>query len=108
MHMREIAKTHTEARFIYMNAEKAPFFIQKLQVQVLPTIICFIDGVAVDRVVGFEDMGNKDDFPTLLLARRLIRSGCLKALTNQEKGMINVKKGGKRNNQEDSEDDEDY
>ena len=84
MHLRKIAATHKEARFIFLNAEKAPFFIKKLQVQVLPTIICFIDGIAVDRVVGFEDMGNKDDFPTMALTRRLIKSGCLKALNKAE------------------------
>ena len=27
MHLREIAKTHLEARFVYLNAEKSPFFI---------------------------------------------------------------------------------
>lgn len=86
MHLREIAKTHVEAKFIYLNAEKSPFFIQKLQVQMLPTIICFIDGIAVDRVVGFSELGNKDDFPTLALTRRLIKSGALKALTKAEKG----------------------
>jgi hypothetical protein len=52
----------------------------------LPTIVCFVDGIAVDRVVGFEDLGNKDDFPTIALTRRLIRSGALKALTKAEKG----------------------
>jgi thioredoxin-like negative regulator of GroEL len=72
-----IARTHVEAKFIYLDAEKSPFFVQKLQVKVLPTIICFIDGVAVDRVVGFEELGGKDDFPTLALTRRLIRSGAL-------------------------------
>lgn len=65
MHLREIAKHHNEAKFIYLNAEKAPFFIQKLAIQVLPTIVCFIDGVATDRVVGFEELGSRDDFPTL-------------------------------------------
>ena len=84
MHLRKIAAQHKEAKFVFLNAEKAPFFIKKLQVQVLPTIICFIDGIAVDRVVGFEDMGNKDDFPTMALTRRLIRTGCLKALNKAE------------------------
>jgi hypothetical protein len=32
MHLRKIAATHKEARFIFLNAEKAPFFIKKLQV----------------------------------------------------------------------------
>jgi hypothetical protein len=26
-HLREIAKAHIEAKFLYLNAEKAPFFI---------------------------------------------------------------------------------
>lgn len=32
MHLRNIAKRHTEARFVYLDAEKAPFFVQKLQI----------------------------------------------------------------------------
>lgn len=46
--------------------------------------MCFIDGIAVDRVVGFADMGNNDDFKTILLSRRLIKSGVLKAITKEE------------------------
>jgi len=30
---------------------------------VLPTIIIFVDGVALDRVVGFDELGARDDFP---------------------------------------------
>jgi len=105
MHLREIARQHTEARFVFLNAEKALFFIQKLQVQVLPTIIAFVDGVAVDRVVGFEDMGNKDDFPRLALTRRLIKTGALKPLNKSEAGMIITKKGSKIDN---GSDDDEY
>lgn len=106
MHLRKISATHTEAKFVYLNAEKAPFFIKKLQIQVLPTIICFIDGIAVDRVVGFEDMGNKDDFPTLALTRRLIKSGVLKALNKNECGQIRIKRGrGNDSDDSDSGDD---
>jgi hypothetical protein len=32
MHLREISRAHPEAKFIYMNVEKAPFFIKKLQI----------------------------------------------------------------------------
>lgn len=103
MHLREIARTHLEAKFLYLNAEKAPFFIKKLQVQVLPTIIAFVDGIAVDRVVGFEDMGNRDDFPQLALTRRLIRTGALKALNKSETGQITIKK-----RKDDESDDDEY
>jgi thioredoxin-like negative regulator of GroEL len=105
MHLREIAKTHIEAKFLYLNAEKAPFFIQKLQIQVLPTIIAFIDGIAVDRVVGFEDMGNRDDFPQMALTRRLIKTGALRALNKAEQGQIHIKKGKA---EDDASDDDEY
>ncbi|CDW72684.1 phosducin-like protein 3 isoform 1 [Stylonychia lemnae] len=104
MHLRNIARNHVEARFLYLNAEQAPFFIKKLQVQVLPTMICFIDGIAVDRIVGFEDLGARDDFPQISLTRRLIRSGVLKPLTKAEKGQINIRRGG-NDSEEDSGDD---
>ena len=109
MHLRNIAKTHPEAKFIYLNAEHSPFFVQKLQVQVLPTIIIFLDGVAVDRVVGFEELGNKDDFPQIALTRRLIRTGALRAITKVEKGQININKGGRRRaNDSDDDSGDDY
>lgn len=105
MHMQRIAPMHPETRFIYLNAEKSPFFIQKLQIQVLPCIVCFIDGVAVDRIVGFEDFNNKDDFPTMALTRRLVRTGALKAVTDEEKGP-KVRKAGKRRRLADESDSE--
>ena len=52
----------------------------------LPTIIMFDNGVAVDRIVGFEELGGVDDFPTLTLTRRLIRGGVLEAKNKKEKG----------------------
>lgn len=57
-------------------------------------MIIFVEGIAIDRVVGFEELGNKDDFPTLALTRRLIRSGVIMALNKAEKGQI-IRKGRK-------------
>ena len=66
----------------------------------------FDNGVAVDRVVGFEELGGSDDFPTLTLTRRLIRGGVLEARTKKEKGQISINKPGRR--KRDESDDEDY
>ena len=74
MHLSKIAVNHGETRFVKLNATKAPFFIKKLGVQVLPTICCFINGILVDKVVGFDDLGQTDTFKTLTLIRRLVRS----------------------------------
>ena len=52
----------------------------------------FMDGIAVDRVVGFEELGERDDFPTLLLSRRLINSGVLRALNKDEKGEMKIRR----------------
>lgn len=83
-HLNIMAQHHKETRFIKMNAEKAPFFVNKLAVKMLPTIVCFVDGIAVDRVVGFDEIGGKEDFATHVLAARLAKSGVI------------VGKGGKR------------
>jgi hypothetical protein len=71
----------------------------------LPTIICFIDGVAADRIVGFDELGGTDDFPTFNLSKRLMRSGVIIPKTNQEKGRINIKKGAKKRNNNESDSD---
>uniref|UniRef100_A0A7S3X632 Thioredoxin domain-containing protein n=1 Tax=Strombidinopsis acuminata TaxID=141414 RepID=A0A7S3X632_9SPIT len=92
MHLRNIAMKHTEAKFAYLNAEKCPFFIQKLNIQMLPTVIMFNDGVAVDRICGFDDLGGVDDFPELILTRRLIFGGVLAPLNDKEEGRSKITK----------------
>lgn len=75
MHLALLAKKYLPTRFIKLNAEKAPFFVGKLQVKVLPTLVLFKDGIAVDRVVGFEELGGADDFATPVLEKRIAKSG---------------------------------
>jgi hypothetical protein len=38
-------------------------------------LIYFRDGVAFDRLVGFEELGGKDDYPTAKLERTLLDAG---------------------------------
>ena len=93
MHLQKIAPQHTETRFIKLDAEKAPFFVEKLQIQVLPTLVCFEDGIAIDRIVGFDELGGEDDFPTMTLIRRLVKVGMLMPKNNAEKGRMKIRKG---------------
>ncbi len=74
-HLQVLAARHLETRFIKINAEKAPFLAQRLDVTVIPTIICTKENFTADRLVGFEDLGRKDDFTTTDLARRLSVQG---------------------------------
>ena len=109
MHMHKIAQNHVEARFVRMDAERAPFFIQKLQVQMLPTIILFCNGVAVDNICGFDELGGNDDFPTLALTRRLITGGVLMPRTKAEDPSQKISRpGAKRSANNRGGEDSDY
>ncbi len=35
------------------------------------------DGIAVDRIVGFEELGGVDDFKTEVMARRIAKKGII-------------------------------
>lgn len=77
-HLRTIAEQHLEARVVKINVENAPFLVTKLNVKVLPCVIAFIDGVSVDRVIGFEGLGySEDTFATTDLEWRLLGAGVL-------------------------------
>jgi hypothetical protein len=71
MHLRKLAVRCFGTRFITLNAEKAPFFVGKLRIQTLPTIVLFKDGVAQHHMRGFEELGNTNEFKTAKLARLL-------------------------------------
>lgn len=62
-----------------MRRQDAPFFTVKLSVKVLPAVLLFRDGVAVDRTVGFADFGARDDFSLAAVERRLGTCGVLAA-----------------------------
>eukprot|EP00897_Mesotaenium_endlicherianum_P008554 jgi/Mesen1/7727/ME000407S06943 len=63
-HIKILAIKHLEAKFIKVDAEKCPFFVAKLAIKVLPCIILFKNGVSIDRIIGFEELGGVDDFAT--------------------------------------------
>ena len=77
-HLKKIAEEHLEARICRISVENAPFLVTKLGVKILPCVIAFVDGVSVDRIVGFEGLGyEKDSFETGDLERRLMKAGLL-------------------------------
>jgi len=101
MHLKKIAPAHTETRFVKLDAEKAPFFIQKLSIQTLPTLVLFEDGIAIDRIIGFEELGEEDDFPTMNLIRVLVKRGMLLPKNKSEKGAMKMKRDRGNNDSDD-------
>lgn len=82
-HLRDLAARHYEVRFARVDVRDIPFVVNKLNIRVLPYVIGFNDGLAVERVVGFEGLGNGgkqdgvDQFSTATLEKRLLRKGIL-------------------------------
>ncbi|ESO88497.1 hypothetical protein LOTGIDRAFT_193380 [Lottia gigantea] len=70
-HLYLLAPKHLETRFLKINVEKAPFLVERLRIKVLPTICVAKNGKTTDYIVGFNDLGNKDDFSTEMLEWRL-------------------------------------
>ena len=77
--------------------------------QVLPCVLAFIDGISVDRIVGFEGLGQSVDmFTTRDLEARLLRANVLvRAKIANEDGSQCAQTGGKTKNTAKVEDDDD-
>jgi len=76
-HLRIIAQKHLSCKWLTLDAEKAPFFVAKLAIQMLPTVIVFKDGVVSDQFSGFDEMGGKDEFRTEVMEHWFSKAGCV-------------------------------
>ena len=70
-HLKILAQKYFDTKFVKLSAPDSPFFVEKLQVRMLPCLIIFRDGVTCDRITGFEELGRTDDFSTHVFERRL-------------------------------------
>lgn len=98
-----LAPKHFDTRFLKINVDNAPFLVTKLKVQVLPCVIAFVDGIGVDRIVGFEGLGHGDNFTPKDLEARLLQAGVLVRAKVTE-GRVQF--GKKKEVQEDEDDDD--
>lgn len=104
-HMPGLAYQHPEALFVKIDVKKATYLVTKLKLKVLPTIIFFEHGVARDRITGFEELGNNDDFKTEVLARRLCKYNAIHLNEGEKFKLTRKKKRRVVGGESDSEDD---
>ncbi|CAF3174665.1 unnamed protein product [Rotaria socialis] len=76
-HLDILARKHIEAKFVKLNVDRAPFITERLHIKTLPTIALLIDNIVKDKIIGFTDLGNHDDFSTEMLEWRLGRGGAI-------------------------------
>lgn len=106
--LRLLAERHFDTRFVSINVVNAPFLVVKLEIQVLPCVIAFIDGVGKDRIIGFEGIGYRQDaFTAAELERRLLTCGVLvRAKMGEHDSGSNGRKAAKENDREEDDDDD--
>ncbi|KAA0055463.1 thioredoxin domain-containing protein PLP3B-like [Cucumis melo var. makuwa] len=83
-HLKTLAPKHLDTKFIKLDAENAPFFVTKLGIKTLPCVVLFRKGIATDRLVGFQDLGGKDDFSTKTLEIFLTKKGIISEKKDEE------------------------
>ncbi|KAF2115050.1 thioredoxin-like protein [Lophiotrema nucula] len=106
-HLESLAPAHYEARLLRINVDNCPFLVTRLKVQVLPCVIAFIDGVGVDRIIGFEGLGRTpDNFTTRDLEARLIRANVLERTKVTKEDEMRAAAQRKRSKVEDEDDDD--
>ena len=65
-----------------------------MKIRTIPTVVIFHDGVAVDKILGFEGLaddmpaGKEDEWPTIRLARILNAKGAINKNTMKDEDEI--------------------
>lgn len=81
-HLKIVAAQHLGCKFLRLDAEKSPFFVHKLQIKMLPALIVFQEGQALDRLHGFEglavDPSEPDKWHTGRLMQWISTTGAIK------------------------------
>ena len=116
-HLSIIAAKHIETKFIKIEAEKSMFLCERLGIKVLPTLALIKDGKTKGFIVGFDDLGGVDEFPTEMLEWRLGIADIIDysgdkpdlKVSNQQRSIFDFpKKKGRTARDEDDDDDDDY
>jgi len=66
-HCEILCKKHLEARFVYIEAENAPFLTDRFNIFMLPTIICIDDNKVKTQHNGLNDLDGSGKYTTGML-----------------------------------------
>ncbi|KIL00610.1 hypothetical protein PAXRUDRAFT_821510 [Paxillus rubicundulus Ve08.2h10] len=107
-HLAKLAPKYFATRFIRVFVENVPWLVERLAIKVLPCVMCFVDGVSKDRLVGFEELGNSDVFETAALELRFSQSGVLKKMDSAFNQTYSGKPSAEGNLRQRDEDDAEF
>ncbi|PVV01512.1 hypothetical protein BB560_004065 [Smittium megazygosporum] len=64
-------------RFVKVNVEALPWLSKKINLKVLPTLIVYSKGKVFEKLVGFDELGNSDQFETSSLEKWFNKIGII-------------------------------
>lgn len=81
-HLKIIAQEHYECKFLRIDAAKAPFFVTKFKIQVLPSLFVYDNGKEIGRLTGFDGLApnpkKSDEWHTGRLQEWLASKGVIR------------------------------
>jgi len=83
-HLERLAPKHLECRFLKVNAEKALFLSERMEIIVLPTVCLIEKNQCIHKIIGFGEMGDTDDHSTDDFAKVLSTHGMIHYVENEE------------------------
>ncbi|BFF90189.1 thioredoxin domain-containing protein 9-like [Drosophila madeirensis] len=94
-HLKILAAKHLEAKFCKLNIENAEFLQKRLRIDRIPETMLVKDGIVVDFIVGFQELGNRENFSTAMLECRIAKSGTISYKPKEKRrGSCKARKGG--------------
>lgn len=97
-----VAEKHLTIKVVVITATNAPFLVDKLKIKMLPFVVLYKNGKELDRLVGFEKLGNDVlDFKYEALEQLLYRCNFIDRKTIN----FGSTKSARPNYDEDSDDD---
>jgi len=85
MHLEKIAGNYLATKFAKIDAEKAPFFVSKLDIMIIPCVVMFEDGKMQGRLDGLDLLGGNEDFPTEVMECVIGASGVISYTPPEDK-----------------------
>merc|ERR1711959_417603 len=76
-HFTLLAQQHMEARFVWVDAENAPFITDKLNIWMLPTIVCIVDNKVKCQHNGLNEIDGSGKYSSGMLEYLLHADGML-------------------------------
>eukprot|EP01064_Diplonema_japonicum_P017593 TRINITY_DN25781_c0_g1_i1.p1 TRINITY_DN25781_c0_g1~~TRINITY_DN25781_c0_g1_i1.p1 ORF type:complete len:171 (-),score=50.62 TRINITY_DN25781_c0_g1_i1:11-490(-) len=76
-HLDKLAPKHWETLFCKLHAEKVEGMAEKFNVYMLPTLMLVEGGKTNNSIIGFDEFGGRDNFPTKRVAEVLAFNGMI-------------------------------